>query len=90
MLGQNIAPSWVKFGTPSGETMHHTLKSFQGATACLVWWSSDFTGRRDGKNIEFFVCLSVCLSVTHLSIIFCAHNFTMKALQYRNSFDAIG
>jgi len=39
------------------------------------------------KNVEFF---SVCLSVTCLNIRDCAPDFTMKALEYRNDFDAIG
>jgi len=43
------------------------------------------------KTLSFLsVCLSVCLSDTHLSVTFCAHNFAMNALEYRNSFDAIG
>jgi len=32
---------------------------------CQVWWGWDFTRRRGGQNVEFFVCLSVCLSVRH-------------------------
>jgi len=42
------------------------------------------------KNVEFFVCLFVCLSVTLLNVIDCAPDFTMKALEYRKDFDAIG
>jgi len=47
------------------------------------------------KNVEFFVCLSVCLSVC----LFVRHafarqrlcaDFAMKALEYRNDFDAVG
>ena len=34
------------------------------------------------KNVEFFVCLSACLFV-------CAPDFAMKALEYRNDFDAV-
>ena len=45
------------------------------------------------KNVEFFVCLSiclsVCLSVTLLNVRICAPDFAMKALEYRNSFDAV-
>ena len=41
------------------------------------------------KNVEFF-CLSVCLSVTLLSVRVCAPDFAMKALEYRNDFDAVG
>ena len=43
------------------------------------------------KNVEFLsVCLSVCLSVTLLNIRVCAPDFAMKALEYRNDFDAVG
>jgi len=42
------------------------------------------------KNVEFFVCLSVCLSVTLLNVRVCAPDFAMKALEYRNDFDALG
>jgi len=42
------------------------------------------------KNVEFFVCLSVCLFVTLLNVRVCAPCFAMKALEYRNNFDAIG
>ena len=37
------------------------------------------------KNVEFFVCLSVTL----LNVRVCAPNFAMKALEYRNDFDAV-
>ena len=40
------------------------------------------------KNAEFF--LSVCLSVTLLNVRDCAPDFAMKALEYRNDFDAVG
>ena len=40
------------------------------------------------KNVEFF--LSVCLSVTLLNVRVCAPDFAMKALEYRNDFDAVG
>jgi len=40
------------------------------------------------KNVEFFVCLSVCLSVCPSR--FCAPDFAMMALEYRNDFDAVG
>ena len=42
------------------------------------------------KNVEFFVCLSVCLSVTLLNVRDCAPDFAMKALEYRNDFDTVG
>ena len=44
------------------------------------------------KNVEFF-CLSVCLLtlfVTLLNVRDCALDFAMKALAYRNDFDAVG
>ena len=40
------------------------------------------------KNVEFL--LSVCLSVTLLNVRVCAFDFAMKALEYRNDFDAFG
>jgi len=42
------------------------------------------------KNVEFFVCLSVCLFVTLLNVRDCPPDFAMKALEYRNDFDAVG
>ena len=42
------------------------------------------------KNVEFFVCLSVCLFVTLLNVRDCAPDFAMKALEYRNDFDTVG
>ena len=45
------------------------------------------------KNIEFFclfVCLFVCQSVTLFNVRDCAPDFSMKALDYRNNFDAVG
>ena len=43
------------------------------------------------KNVEFLpVCLSVGLPVTLLNVRACAPNFAMKALEYRNDFDAVG
>ena len=41
------------------------------------------------KNVEFF-CLLVCLSVTLLNVRDCAPDFAIKALKYRNDFDAFG
>jgi len=40
------------------------------------------------KNVEFFVF--VCLSVTLLNVRDFAPDFAMKALEYRDGFDAIG
>ena len=42
------------------------------------------------KNVDFFVCRSVCLSVTLLNVRVCAPDFVMKALVYRNDFDTVG
>ena len=50
---------------PSGETMRQTpnvLKEQERArgplSQCQVWWGSNFTRRRGGENVEFFVCQS--------------------------------
>ena len=40
------------------------------------------------KNVKFFVV--VCLFVMLLNIRECASDFAMKALEYRNDFDAFG
>ena len=40
------------------------------------------------KNVEYF-CLSVCLFVMLLNVRDCAPDFAMKALEYRNRFDAV-
>ena len=40
------------------------------------------------KTLSF--CLSVCLFVTLLNVRDCAPDFAMKALEYRNDFDAVG
>jgi len=43
------------------------------------------------KTLSFlFVCLSVYLPVTLLNLRDCAPDFAIKALEYRNDFDAIG
>jgi len=42
------------------------------------------------KNVEFFCLMSVCLLVTLLNVRDCAPDFAMKALEYRNDFDAVG
>jgi len=42
------------------------------------------------KNVDFFVCLFVCLSVTLLNVRVCSPDFAMKALEYRYDFDAVG
>ena len=80
---------------PSGETMRQTAKRFGGAGTC--WRSSiavlSLVGARISpaagatKNVDFF---SVCPSC------FVRHAFerqrlcAMKALEYRNDFDAVG
>ena len=35
-------------------------------------------------------CLFVCLFITLLNVRDCAPDFAMKALEYRNDFDAVG
>ena len=57
---------------------------------CQVWWGWDFTRRRAAKNVEFIVCLSVYLFVTLLNVRDCAPDFAMKAVKYKNDFDAVG
>ena len=42
------------------------------------------------KNVEFFVCRFVCSFVTLLNVRDCAPDFALKALEYRNNFDAVG
>ena len=43
------------------------------------------------KTLSVFVCLlSVCLFLTLLNVRDCAPDFAVKALEYRNDFDAVG
>ena len=42
------------------------------------------------KNVILSVCMFVCLSVTLLNVRDCAPDFAIKALEYRNDFDAVG
>ena len=64
------------------EDLYHHAK-FGGA------WISTAAGV--AKNVEFLsVCLSVCLFVALLNVRDCAPDFAMKALEYRNDFDAVG
>ena len=75
------------FSAPSGETMRQTLKTFEvqerarGPFHPPPGWP---------KTLRFFVCLSVFLFVTLLNVRDCAADFAMKALEYRNDFDAVG
>ena len=62
------------------EVLHHRAK-FGGARI------SPATGV--AKNVQFF-CFSVCLPITLLIVRVCAPDFAMKALEYRNDFDAVG
>jgi len=62
------------------EVLYHSAK-FGGA------WISPAAGVV--KNVEFFVCLFVCLSVTLLNVRVCSPDFAMKALNYRHDFDAV-
>ena len=81
---------------PSGETMHQTAKSFRTCKNVLevLYHHAKFGGARISpaagvaKNVEFF--LSVCLFVTLLNVRVCTLDFAMKALEYRNDFDAVG
>ena len=63
------------------EVLYHRAK-FGGTRITPAAWAAE--------NVEFFVCLSVCLSVTLLNVRVCAPDFAMKALEYRNDFDAVG
>ena len=62
----------------------------------VLYYHATFGGARispaagAAKNVEFFVCLFVCLSVTLLNVRVCAPDFAMKALEYRNDFDTVG
>jgi len=86
--------NYPKFSVPSsGETMRQTPK-FQSCKNVLevLYHHAKFGGARISpasgvaKNVEFFVCLPVCLSaclfITLLNVRDCAH-FAMKALEYR-------
>ena len=42
------------------------------------------------KTLSFLVCLSVCLFVTLSNVRVCAPDVAMKALEYRNDFEAVG
>jgi len=42
------------------------------------------------RSVDFFVTLSVCLFVTVLNVTDYPPDFAMKALEYRNSYDAVG
>jgi len=46
--------------------------------------------RRCLRFLVLSACLFVCLSITLLNVRVCASDFAMKALEYRNDFDAIG
>jgi len=63
------------------EVLYHRAK-FGGARI------SPAAGR--SETLSFLsVCLSVCLSVTLLNVRVCAPDFGMKALEYRNDYDAV-
>jgi len=47
-------------------------------------WTSPFTGVT--KGVEFFVCVSITLLNNRVF----AHDFALKALEYRNDFDTFG
>jgi len=64
------------------QVLYHRAK-FGGARISLAAGTA--------KNDEFLsVSLFVCLSVTLLNVRVCAPDFAMKALEYRNDFDAVG
>jgi len=86
------------FSGPSGETMRQTTKRFRGARTCSRSSITMPSLVRLGfhpppgwpRTLSFFVCLFVCLSITLLNVRDCAPYFAMKALEYRNDFDAVG
>jgi len=76
--------------------MHQTPKVFEMQERVeVLYHHAKFGGARISpaagvaKNVEFF-CLFVCLFVTLLNVRDCAPDFAMKALEYRNDFDAVG
>ena len=87
---------------PSGETIRQTPKRFRGERTCsrssITMPSLMAIGfhppPRRRKTLSFFVCPSRFLchacDVTLLKVRVCAPEFTMKALKYRNCFDAVG
>ena len=83
------------FRAPGGETVRQTPKSFRGARTCsrssIPMPSLVGLGfhQQPGwpKTLSF---LSVCLFVALLNVRVCAPDFAMKALEYRNDFDAVG
>ena len=86
------------FSAPSGETMRQATKRFRGERTCSRSSITMPSLVRLGfhpppgwpKMLSFFVCLFVGLSVTLLNVRVCASDFAMKALEYRNDFDAVG
>ena len=81
------------FSAPSGETIRQIPKSFRSARTCS---RSSITMPIGGarispdagaaKNVRFFVCLFVALLGARVR----EPDFAMKALAYRNDFDAVG
>ena len=82
---------------PIGETVRQIPKSFRGVRTCLrsCLTMPSLVGLgfhpppERPKTLSFF-CLSVCLYVTLLNVRGCAPDFAIKALEYRNDFDAVG
>lgn len=84
----------AEFSVPLAAKLHWALKSLGDArmcsrslSPCQVWRSSDFTCLWGGQKRLVF--LSVCLSITLLNVNVYTDDFTMKALEYRNSFDTV-
>jgi len=73
--------------------MSDPQKFFGGARMCSsplspfhVWWDSHLPGQTNMLSFLLYVHVSFML----LNDRDCAHNFTMKTLEYRNDFDTVG
>ena len=80
--------------------LRRILKSFRGARTCsrssiivpslVGLLISPAAGATENVEFLFVCCLFVCLFVTLLNVRICGPTFAMKALKYRNDFDAVG
>ena len=92
-LSSNIQrPSAAKLCVRPQKVLEVQERARDPLSPCQVWWGSDITCRRGGQKrwVVLSLCLSVDLFVTLLKVGDCAPYFAMKALDYRNDFDAVG